>query len=113
MASVDRFGCQEQALRIVLDPMRIASYNLTIDDVASVLQGVSIDIPAGSFKSEDHMLLVRADASVWRPADIEALVIRGGTRLRDVAQAFYGPADALSHSSVSYIRLTLPATSYG
>ncbi len=98
VASVDLFGDQAQVLRIVIDPMRLARYNLTIDDVASVLQSVSLDIPAGSFKSEDHMLLVRADASVWRPADIEALVIRGGTRLRDVAQAFYGPADALSHS---------------
>jgi hydrophobic/amphiphilic exporter-1 (mainly G- bacteria), HAE1 family len=98
VASVDLFGDQEQVLRIVIDPMRLARYGLTIDDVATVMRGVSLDIPAGSFKSDDHMLLVRADASVWRPSDIESLAIRGDTRLRDVAQAFYGPADALSHS---------------
>ncbi|MBT5665726.1 MAG: efflux RND transporter permease subunit [Rhodospirillaceae bacterium] len=98
VASVDLFGDQEQVLRIVIDPMRLARYGLTIDDVATVIRGVSLDIPAGSFKSDDHMLLVRADASVWRPEEIESLAIRGDTRLRDVAQAFYGPADALSHS---------------
>jgi HAE1 family hydrophobic/amphiphilic exporter-1 len=101
VAAVELFGEREQVLRIVVDPMRLARFGLTIDDVATVLRGVSLDIPAGSFKSDDHMLLVRADASVWRPADIETLVIQGDTRLGDVAQAFYGPANALSHSMLN------------
>lgn len=98
VATVNLFGSQEEVLRIVVDPMRLARYSLTIDDVAGVLSGASLDIPAGSFKSDDHMLLVRADASVWKPSEIEALALRGDTRLGDVAQAFYGPADPLNNS---------------
>ncbi len=98
VATVELFGDQERVLRIVVDPMRLASYRLSIDDVADVLRGTSLDVPAGSFKSDDQLLLVRADASVWRPADIEALELRADVRLGDVAQAFYGPADALSYS---------------
>ena len=98
VATVTLFGRQEEVLRIVVDPMRLARYSLTIDDVAQVVRGASLDIPAGSFKSDDHMLLVRADASVWKPAEIEALSLRGDTRLGDVAHAFYGPADPLNHS---------------
>ncbi len=98
VATVNLFGSQEEVLRIVVDPMRLARYSLTIEDVAGVLRGASLDIPAGSFKSDDHMLLVRADASVWKPGEVEALALRGDTRLGHVAQAFYGPADPLNNS---------------
>jgi hydrophobe/amphiphile efflux-1 (HAE1) family protein len=98
VASVNLFGHQEEVLRVVVEPMRLASYGLSIDDVAEVLKGTSLDVPAGSFKSDDQLLLVRADASVWRTADIEDLALRDDVRLGDVARAFYGPADSESYS---------------
>ncbi len=101
VATVNLFGAQEEVLRIVVDPMRLARYSLTIDDVAQVVRSASLDIPAGSFKSDDHMLLVRADASVWKPREVEALALRGETKLGDVAQAFYGPADPLNNSMLN------------
>ncbi|MEM7654387.1 MAG: efflux RND transporter permease subunit, partial [Pseudomonadota bacterium] len=97
VASVDLFGDQEEVLRIVIDPIRLASFDLTIDDVAEVMRGTSLDIPAGSFKSDDHMLLVRADASVWEPSDVEAMMLRDDVRLGMVARAYYGPADAFNY----------------
>jgi hydrophobe/amphiphile efflux-1 (HAE1) family protein len=98
VATVSLFGAQKPVLRIVVKPMRLASYGLSIDDVAKVLRSTSLDVPVGSFKSDDQLLLVRADASIWRPADIEALELRADVRLGDVAQAFYGPAEAESYS---------------
>jgi hydrophobe/amphiphile efflux-1 (HAE1) family protein len=98
VATVDLFGDQERVLRIVIDPTRLASYGLSIDDVARSLKSTSLDVPAGSFKSDDQLLLVRADASIWRPSDIEGLLLRADVRLGDVAQAFYGPTDAQSYS---------------
>ena len=67
VATVELFGDQEQVLRVVVDPIRLASYGLSIDEVANVLSSLSLDVPAGSFKSNDQLLMVRADASVWRP----------------------------------------------
>lgn len=96
VAAVELFGNQSEVLRVVVEPMRLASYGLSIDDVARVLKNTSMDVPAGSFKSDEQMLLVRADASVWRPADIERLALRADVFLGDVAQAFYGPDDAES-----------------
>ncbi|MCZ6455246.1 MAG: efflux RND transporter permease subunit, partial [Alphaproteobacteria bacterium] len=98
VASVELFGDQKKVLRIVVDPMRLARYGLSIDDVAKVLKSTSLDVPAGSFKSEDQMLLVRADASVWEPTDFEGLQLREDVRLGDVAKAFYGPAEAESYT---------------
>ena len=98
VASVQLFGDQAPVLRVVIEPMRMAAYRLSIDEVATVLRSANLDIPAGSFKSDDQLLLVRADASVWRPSDIEALELRRDVHLGDVAQAFYGPAEAESYS---------------
>jgi len=105
VATVSLFGDQEEVLRVVVDPLRLASYGLSIDDVARVLRSASLDVPAGSFKSEDHLLLVRADASVWRPADIERLALRDDIRLGAIAQAFYGPADAESYTLLNSRRV--------
>lgn len=98
VATVELFGDQEQVLRVVIDPLRLASYGLSIDDVANVLSSTSLDVPAGSFKSNDQLLMVRADASVWRPEAVERLSVKGDIRIGDVGQAFYGPAEAESHS---------------
>ncbi len=98
VALVKMFGDRAQVLRVVVDPMRLASYHLSVDDVARVLRSTDMDVPAGSFKSDDQMLLVRADASLWRPEDVEHLAINKNVRLSDVARAVYGPAEALSHT---------------
>ena len=98
VATVRLFGSQEQVLRIVVEPMRLANYGLSIDDVAKALRSTSLDVPVGSFKSDSQLLLVRANASVWRSAEVEALELRANVKLGDVARAFYGPADANSFS---------------
>ena len=86
VATVELFGDQEQVLRVVVDPIRLASYGLSIDEVANVLSSLSLDVPAGSFKSNDQLLMVRADASVWRPEAVERLAIRNDIKLGDVGQ---------------------------
>ncbi|MEE2968565.1 MAG: efflux RND transporter permease subunit [Pseudomonadota bacterium] len=98
VATVQLFGDQEPVLRIVVEPMRLARYGLSIDDVARILRSTNLDVPVGSFKSDSQLLLVRADASIWRPAEIEALELRANVKLGDVAQAFYGPAESESFS---------------
>ncbi len=98
VATVNLFGAREKVLRVVVDPMRLARFGLGIDDVAAVLRNTDLDVPAGSFKSDEQLLLVRADASVSAPADVEHLELREGIRLGDVGRAVYGPADSESYT---------------
>ena len=98
VATVQLFGNQEPVLRIVVEPMRLASFGLSIDDVARALRSTDLDVPVGSFKSDNQLLLVRADASIWQPSDIEALELKPNVRLGSVARAYYGPAEAESYS---------------
>lgn len=96
VADVSLFGEQERVLRVKLDPMRLASYGLSVADVANVMRNARYDVPAGSFKSSEQEVLVRANASVTDPEKIEDLVVRDPVRIGDVASVFFAPAAAES-----------------
>lgn len=96
VADVSLFGDQERVLRVKLDPMRLASYGLSVADVANVMRNARYDVPAGSFKSSEQEVLVRANASVTDPQKIEDLIVRDPIRIGDVASVFFAPAEAES-----------------
>ncbi len=96
VADVTVFGDQERVLRVKLDPLRLASYGLSVADVATVMRNARYDVPAGSFKSSEQEVLVRANASVISPERIENLMVRDPVRVGDVASVFYAPAEAES-----------------
>ena len=98
VADVPLSGNRQRQLRVVVDPLRLASYGLSIIDVADVLTQARFDVPTGSFVSDDQELLVRADASVVYPEQVEEIVISGTTRIGDIARVHFGPEDARSYS---------------
>jgi hydrophobe/amphiphile efflux-1 (HAE1) family protein len=89
-------GSRQRVLRIILDPLRLTSYGLTVADVAAVLQAAPLDVPAGSFRAGDQQLLVRADAAVTSEEDIASLIIRDEIRIGQVAKVAFSPEDANS-----------------
>lgn len=100
VASVQLFGERQKVLRVVVDPLRLAGYKISVSEVADVLGNARYDVPAGSFKSGEQEVIVRANASVTSPEEIERLIIRDPVRIGDVAAVFFGPADA-----ENYVRL--------
>ncbi|NBB69201.1 MAG: MMPL family transporter, partial [Alphaproteobacteria bacterium] len=96
VAEVQVDGERRRTLTVVVDPLRLASYGLSVADVRDTLATAPFDVPAGSIETASQDVVVRADASVVTVRDVERLVIRGTTRIGDVASAFYGPAEATS-----------------
>ncbi|NJM35406.1 MAG: efflux RND transporter permease subunit [Rhodomicrobium sp.] len=96
VADVRLFGERERVLRVVVDPNRLASYGLSVRDVADLLANARFDVPAGSFKSGQQDVLVRANASVTEPSKIKDLRLKDDVRLGDVAEVFFGPDDEVS-----------------
>ncbi|MDF1791875.1 MAG: efflux RND transporter permease subunit [Thalassobaculaceae bacterium] len=105
VADVNLFGDRQRQLRVVLDPLRLSAYQLSVSDVIDVLKNAPFDIPAGSFGSEDQELIVRADATVENAVEVEAIVIRDNIRVGDVAQVFFGPEDAESFVRVDGVHV--------
>ena len=96
VADVRLNGDRERVLRVLLDPLRLTSFNLAVTDVAAALRQAPFDVPAGSMKSTDQQLIVRADATSVSAAQVEDIIISGNTRIGDVATVYFGPADAQS-----------------
>ncbi len=69
-----------------------------VSDVVETLRSVDLDVPAGSYESDAQDLLVRAQASVIEPEQIEKLFIGDGVRLGDVGEVFFGPDDAEAYA---------------
>ena len=96
VADASLLGSRQRVLRIILDPLRLTSYGLTVADVAAVLLAAPLDVPAGSFRAGDQQLLVRADAAVTSEDDIASLIIRDEIRIGQVAKVAFSPEDATS-----------------
>ena len=90
VAKVNLYGGTEFALRIWLDPERMAAYNLTASEVMSVLQSNNYQSSPGQVTG--YYMLYNADANtqVDNVADLEKLIVssRSGAviRLRDIAK---------------------------
>jgi multidrug efflux pump subunit AcrB len=98
VADVELNGGRRRMLRVVVDPLRLASYGLSVTDVSEVLELAPFDVPAGSFRSEDQELIVRADASVVTAAEVEDIIIRDSIRIGDIANVYFGPEDAVTYT---------------
>lgn len=96
VADVRLNGDRQRVLRVIVDPMRLASFGLSFTNVSNALRSAPFDVPAGSLRSTDHQVIVRADATSITAAEVEKIVIAGDTRIGDVATVYFGPADANS-----------------
>ncbi|MCW8196408.1 efflux RND transporter permease subunit [Proteobacteria bacterium 005FR1] len=101
VADVRIFGARERLLRVVVDPLRLTSYGISVADVANVLRQASFDVPAGSFRSEDQELIVRADASVVTAEAVSDIIIQDSLRIGDVANVYFGPRDANNYTRLN------------
>lgn len=100
VATVTLFGARARQLRVVIDPLRMSRFGLVVSDVVTALQQAPFDVPVGSFRSEDQELIVRAEATAATPERIKDVIISNGTRVGDIAEAFFAPADATSFTQL-------------
>lgn len=91
VADVQINGDRDKIFRIDINQARLASYGLTIADISSALSSMGLDAPAGSLRSSDQSIVVRATANLETPEDFENVYIKGRTQIRDVASVTLGP----------------------
>ena len=94
VADVQLSGSRQRVLRVAVDPLRLTSFGLSVGDVAAALREAPFDVPAGSFRSQDQRLIVRADATAVDADEVADIIVRDSVRIGDVANVFFGPEDA-------------------
>jgi HAE1 family hydrophobic/amphiphilic exporter-1 len=87
-------GGTERQMHVIVDPGKLSSYSLTIDEFISVLRMENIDISAGTMGVGRRNYRIRTVAQFRSPEDIENIVIAsdGQRRIKvsDVARVEFG-----------------------
>lgn len=91
-------GERRYAMRLWLDPQRLAARNLTVLDVETALRQENIEIPGGRIEGKTTEFSVRTLGRLQTPAEYEALMLKrnaDGSQvlLRDVGRAELGAED--------------------
>jgi hydrophobe/amphiphile efflux-1 (HAE1) family protein len=88
-------GQQKPAIRVQIDPAKLASMGLTLEDVRTVLTDATVDEPKGSIDGPNQSYTVLDDDQLTEPAPYNNVIVayRNGApiRIRDIGSAVRGP----------------------
>ncbi len=84
VTSINFFGARPYEISIELNKAQLRQYDLTLEEVATAVRNSSLDLPAGSLKTESGNILLRAEAQAYHQYEFEKVPLRtreDGTRL--------------------------------
>src|SRR5262245_4532637 len=68
-------GGQKPAIRVQVDPTRLASYGLSLEDIRSVLAQANVDQPKGNLDGARQSFSIGANDQLFSSAEYRALVV--------------------------------------
>jgi len=87
-------GGRESQMQVVVDPEKLAAFDLTIAQVTAALQAANVDVSAGNMHLGRRAYRIRTTGQFRSPGDVEAVVLRSDGRRRvtlgDVGHAAFG-----------------------
>ncbi|MFT5234580.1 MAG: multidrug efflux pump, partial [Candidatus Krumholzibacteriia bacterium] len=90
-------GERRYAMRVWLDPLMMAAYELTVQDVENAIRAGNAEIPGGRVEGTSREFAVRTRGELSTPEEFSAIIVshRGDdiVRLDQVAQVEVGPED--------------------
>lgn len=94
VAEVRIWGEKKYAMRLYLDPIRLAAHNLTLADVQTALNAENVELPSGLLDGKTVELTVTASGRLRSAEEFNNMILRsspaGLIRLKDVGQAHLG-----------------------
>jgi multidrug efflux pump len=100
VADVRIFGERKYAMRVWLDPDKLAGYRLTTQDVEDAIRRSNLELPAGRIESQQREFSVTSQTDLVRPAQFGEVVIKNvngfPVKVRDVARVEEAAADERS-----------------
>jgi hydrophobic/amphiphilic exporter-1 (mainly G- bacteria), HAE1 family len=95
VAQVSIGGQQKPAVRVQVDPAKIAALGIQLEDVANVITAATVDAPKGSINGVAHSFAIYDNDQLLRAAPWNDVIVayRNGApvRIRDIGVAVDGP----------------------
>ena len=95
VSTVQIWGLKRYAMRLWLDPQKLAAYRLTPLDVKQALDRENVELPSGKITGNTSELTVKTVGKLVTQRDFEELIIKedatGTIKLKDIGKAVLGP----------------------
>lgn len=95
VSNIRIWGEKRYAMRLWLDPLKMAGYGVTFSDVQDALNRQNIELPSGKLSGDQTELSVRTFGRLYSEEDFNNLIIRNvnGTDVRfgEIGEAALGP----------------------
>jgi multidrug efflux pump len=106
VARIRGSGRRTPAMRIWVDPQRLAARGLTVSDIEDALRRENVQIPTGRLESSTREFTLRTDTGFRSAEDFRRLVLREGDdnyliRLGEVADVELAPENVRSYSATN------------
>src|SRR6185312_3206913 len=84
VAQVNVYGSQQYAVRVQLDPNKLAAYGLGIDEVSDAIQAGNVNLPTGTLYGKHQAFTILANGQLTKAADYRPLIVayRSGNPIR-------------------------------
>jgi hydrophobe/amphiphile efflux-1 (HAE1) family protein len=99
VAQVSIGGQQKPAVRVQIDPVKLAALGLQMEDVANVINVATVDAPKGSINGPTRSMTIYDNDQLLKAAPWNDVVVAykngGAVRIRDIGVAVDGPENRL------------------
>lgn len=122
VSAIHIWGEKEYAMRLWLDPLKMAAYSITPQDVQAALAQQNVELPSGKLTGDATELTIRTFGRLYTPEQFNNLIIKNIDgkiiRLSDIGRAQLGAADmetVLKSKGVPMVGLALvplPGSNY-
>jgi multidrug efflux pump len=97
VSAVMVFGQKRYAMRLWLDPVKLAGYQMTPLDVRNAISRENVELPSGSIEGNTTQLTIRTLGLMSTPKEFDDLIIKQTgdqiVRFKDIGRAELGPED--------------------
>lgn len=97
VSAVGIWGQKRYAMRLWLDPVKLAGYKLTPMDVRNAISRENVELPSGSIEGTNTELTIRTLGLMSTPKEFNDLIVKQSgdqiVRFKDIGRAELGPED--------------------
>lgn len=105
VSAVEIWGEKKYAMRLWLDPIKMAGLGITPSDVKNAVDRENVELPSGSIEGNTVQLSIRTMGLMYTAQQFNDLIIRetseGVVRFSDIGRAELGPADIRSYMKMN------------
>ncbi|MFA5298690.1 MAG: efflux RND transporter permease subunit, partial [Lutibacter sp.] len=122
VSGVQIWGQKRYAMRLWIDPVKLASYGCTVSEIRDALNKQNIELPSGKLTGDNTELTVKTVGNLSTPEEFNNIIIRSDgektVRFSDVGSANLGPENIetkLSNSGLPMVGVAiapLPGANY-